>query len=334
MQMTIIKKIAFITLALAIFIVPQFAYSQAVFSNNPLFLGISPKYPEPGDSVSVSVSSSETDVDGATISWFINGRLQKKAIGETTFKFTAGSLGTIYNIDVVVDDSLGFHFEDSALVIPMTIDLLWEAETHTPPFYKGKALAGRKSSIKITSIPIVYNESGSRISANNLVYEWKTRKGIVIGQSGFDKNSFEFETDTISTPTPITLILSDRSGYTIAEKTGFFKITEPEIVFYENNPLLGVLFNRALEEDLKLTSDEIGIDAFPYFIGKKDRNNNSLRYKWTVNGDSIAPTETSPGSISLGFADKEGLISINLFVDNVRNIYEGVKKNITLRLTK
>jgi len=306
--------------------------AQFLYSDEAISITTTPKYPDPGAPVSIRVVSTEVGVEGSSISWFINGRLQESGLGKTLFKFNAGSLGSVYNIKVVVENSSGHKFEKTTSVIPSVIDFLWEASTYTPPLYKGKALAGRKASIKIVAMPQTYNSSGVVLNDNQLIYEWKTRRGISSSQSGLGRNSFEFNSDTISVPTPITLILSDRNGNTLSQKSTFFEITEPELLFYENDPLLGILFNKTLDESFAPKNRELVVEAYPYFFSKTDRKNLALSYNWTINGETISLNENSPATVTLGLGDRQSLININLSVKNIQNIYEGIKKTLTIRL--
>ena len=58
----------------------------------------------------------------------------------TTFTFTAGSLGKTQKVTVNGVENDGTSITQSISVMPASIDLIWQAHSYTPPFYKGKAL--------------------------------------------------------------------------------------------------------------------------------------------------------------------------------------------------
>jgi len=64
-----------------------------------------------------------------------------------------GSLGEKKTVTIKVVSRRGGYLEEKITFQPALVDLMWEANTYTPPFYKGKALTSSKSSITVTAIP-------------------------------------------------------------------------------------------------------------------------------------------------------------------------------------
>src|SRR5688572_16598777 len=79
------------------------------------------------------------------------------------------------------------------------VDLLWQAETYTLPFYKGKALWSKESRVKLLAIP-----RGPGVgNPLNLTYKW-TKNGTVLGNiNGVGKNTIAFTDSIISRPQTI-----------------------------------------------------------------------------------------------------------------------------------
>lgn len=62
---------------------------------------------------------------------------------------------------------------------------------------------------------------------------------------------------------------------------------EPKTVIYENNPLYGIIYEKAAVGDFKLSGSEITIVAIPYFFSTEETRGNSIKYDWSMNGRSI-----------------------------------------------
>jgi len=79
------------------------------------------------------------------------------------------------------------------------VDILWQGETYTPPFYKGRALWSSQSRITFLAIP-----HGAGIgNPANLTYRW-TQNGTVLGNiNGIGKNTLSFTDSVLSKPQTI-----------------------------------------------------------------------------------------------------------------------------------
>jgi hypothetical protein len=58
-----------------------------------------------------------------------------------------------------------------------------------------------------------------------------------------------------------------------------FEATSPAILFYEDSPLYGVFYNKAVGDKILLSNAEVKIMASPYGFNMND----SLRYEWSIN---------------------------------------------------
>ena len=68
--------------------------SEAVSLNNGVNIKITPNFPGPNQEVSISIEEYSMDINMSEISWFKNGVLVKKGVGEKNFSFITGDIGT------------------------------------------------------------------------------------------------------------------------------------------------------------------------------------------------------------------------------------------------
>ena len=157
-----------------------------------------------------------------------------------------------------------------------SVDLLWQGETYTPPFYEGKALWSKQSSITLVAIP---TGLGSQASLN---YRW-TKNGTVLGSiSGVGKSSITFTDSILSRPQTVQVDIVSANGALLASASTLVIPISPTLLVYENDPLYGFLFNRAVSGESKLEKREVTFGAFPLFFSA-NRNNNILNYVWDTN---------------------------------------------------
>ena len=224
--------------------------------------------------------SSPVDLNNSEITWSLDNKIVLKGVGEKVLRFKTGPIGSNNKIGVVIKTQDGNIIYKDKEIRPADVDMLWEAYTYTPPFYKGKALNSTNSVIKIVAIPHLINSDGARISPQNLIYEWKIRDELYEDLSGVGKNTYAFQTDIIPTKETMGVGVKSVDGLSSASGQVTLISSEPKIVVYESNPLLGILFNTAFKNTI-LSENETILSAYPFFFSTK--NSSGVDYSWRVN---------------------------------------------------
>lgn len=289
-----IKNLRFIFLAyilVAVFPVSALAVGPLDIIN----VRLNPKTPGVGENFKITLESFSMDLDSSSIVWYVNKDPIKQGVGEKTFTYRAGEFGDILHIQAVILTPSGRRIEKNIDIAPAEIDFLWEAQTYTPPFYKGKALPTYKSLVKVTAIPR-YNNSSS--DAKNFMYLWKYNRTLTVGQ-GIGKNSALIQMGYPDSPVPISVevALPDNSW------TGSFNTSikgkNALVRLYEQAPLLGIKFNHILNGATIGTGNQFTVKAVPYFFSTDDYLNDSLIYTWRVgNKNSIPGLDKSVMSVT------------------------------------
>ncbi len=246
----------------------------------------SPINPKPHDKVSATITNYSTDLDRADISWYENGVLKERGMGKTNFTFTIGGFGISTTIEAVVNTVEGFTVKKKKMITPEEIDIMWEADTYTPPFYKGKALLSVKSKIKLIAMPNFYSD-GKKISSKNLIYIWRKNSTMVQKNSGYGKNIFYDESPVLYDERKMSVEVSSFDKSITAYKAINLVSGIPEILFYKNDPLEGVLYRKAIQGRYELSGEELSLRAEPYFFSKEDKDIGNLVYKWYINDNKI-----------------------------------------------
>ena len=224
-----------------------------------------------------------------------------------------GNLGTKTTLRVLITTDNGVQLEKGFSFRAADVDILWEALNYTPLAYKGKALPVSGSLIKITAIPY-FSESSSR-----LIYEWQIDYKNFPDISGMGKNSFVFKSADIYNTNKIGLTVSNYDRSVVAQKSVAIEIGAPKVIFYEESPLEGVKYNKALTGDVQMEQDEIIIEAEPYFFSLSDLG--KISYEWMMNSEKIIPEEF-PNVLSLRKGETSGRSLIELKASNPSNVLQ------------
>src|SRR3989344_6530597 len=184
------QKIYIYLLALLFAAVPFGLSGQGLpgFGGN-ITLTVTPEFPRANEEVTVSARGFSIDLDRAEVSWTLNGKLEKKAVGGTIFSFRTESLGKTSALMVTVKSLSQGSFKETLTIRPAEVDVLWEALTYTPPFYKGKRMLSSSGTITVTAMPSFVVASGKTLDSAALVYSWEQDGKNLLSQSGFGKQS-------------------------------------------------------------------------------------------------------------------------------------------------
>ena len=316
------KKI-FITILTVLLFTPLFTFAQiSMPGTDEVDILMSPQNPRPNEAVSLRVTSNFAGLDSFLISWSIDGVVKKRGVGEKNYKITAPELGDSITITVTSAKN-GRVLNDSVVLRPVNVSLIWEADSYTPKFYKGKGLAVHQSNIRVIAMPSLVNSPGNKLNSKNLIYEWSLNGSVDKNQSGVGKDIFKFKGSLISKPKLVTLSVASEGGSLSAWENITIRFGEPEILIYKKNPLTGTKNNHSLI-NVVVEGIESTFIAEPYFFSKQLFDSGYLRYKWTVDGNSV---DSLDGSRKITFSsDIWGRSSVSVEISNPINLLERARR--------
>lgn len=326
-------KLTFLLAVLTL--IPTFAGAQS-FQNlgdqtgaNNIIVQVTPSQPKPNQFITTSIESYATDLDRADISWFLNGKLEKNAIGEKTFLTKTGKAGSVTNILILIKTAEGKTIQQVLNIRPSSLDLIWEAQSYTPPFYRGKALFPYQGGVKIVAMPNILDENGGFLNPKTLVYTWSVNGDVVPKVSGYGKNFIFYNGSVPLREATISVEASSvDKKYTAVGSVGLSP-QSPFALFYEESPIYGVMYNRVLQENEVLKNDEIKIVGIPYFIGTKNRESAGLVYGWQLNNQTIGDNNRS-GLTFKQTSKAAGLARVSLQISNPSKIFQFTDSNLSL----
>lgn len=259
--------------------------NQALAQMSDLAITIFPEYPKPGEEVYVSLENHSTDLRTAHIKWSVNGKLIEEGVGLKEMVITAGEAGLDTVIDIDITTRNGQTYFDGITLRPAEVILLWQTDGSVPPFYNGKAPYIMGAEITFTAIPEFF-KNGSRINPNELLYTWKRSGSTITSASGYGKTTYKTSsTSYIRNGQDISVEVSAPNETIAGKASVFVPSSATQIIFYENHPLYGITFNKALANNVIMNENEITVLASPYFFSPAENPTNPILSNWKVNGD-------------------------------------------------
>lgn len=320
------KNFYTIIFLVAIVFLPSLTFAQVEVAKR-VALTASPENPAPGETVNLSVSSSEVPVDLATIEWFVDGKSMKKGVGMKTFSFVAGSNGKSNTVSVRITPQSGAVVEQSMTFSPADMDLIWEAVgAYVPPFYKGKTLPIKQGQVKVVAIPVVRDSKGVMLKPSNFAYAWRKDGQSIEGQSGFGQSDFTFVNQMLETTNRIDI--SATNGAKGVQGSLSMNYFEPELLFYESDNQTGVQYQNALQSGFRPKFSNIAIALEPYFLPKAWRTDLNTTVEWKLNGQKVNPKDK--GNLIVNIDKSAGSFTVGALYKETKKLFRNYSKSVTI----
>lgn len=277
-----------------------------------------PTTPGPNEVVTVSVESYVMDLNSSKIIWYVDREAMKEGIGEKKFETETRGPGEPVTVDIVIITKNGAQYNKQIILTPIEIDLLWEANTYVPPFYKGKALPTYKSIVKVSAIP---RFNSLKSNPKDYYYKWTVNRSQGAGE-GLGKSSIPVGMGWPNSNVPIRVEVNTQDGAAKGSTMEYIPTVDPKVLFYEQAPLLGIRFDHILKGPVAVEGNEVRIRAVPYYFSLDNYFNEELVYSWIKDATRITP-EMNPNLLIVQKSGQQAQASsINLTVQNAKRVLQ------------
>lgn len=287
-----------------------------------------PSNPSPDQDVRVSIVSYLTSLDKALIVWSLNGKTIKQGVGEKSISFKNGSAGSTTLLRITITTNAGEKIVKDLTFNPVGVTMLWEADTYTPPFYKGKPLMTPQARVRAVAIPDIANAKNA-LDARNLVYLWKYNGASDAAASGYGKNSFWFTGPKPYDESDVRVRVSSLNDAITSEIKMNVPLSYPFVLFYEDHPLLGTWYNRPFGSKVTLAKQELSLTAEPYFFSNETSGEVSdYRYSWNLNQNEV---QSSGKNITLrNEANTKGISELSLAIQGLKKTFQSASRSMSI----
>lgn len=323
-------KRSFFFILFVLFIIPNTLFAQSVDSFS---ISANPEYPKQGEFVNISIESFTTDLSRSKIIWKEGNVVVSQEVGLKSKSFKTPQNGSSKTISVEVTTPSGAKITKNYTLAPQSLDILWEAvDSYVPPFYKGKAMPGEQSLVRVVAIPN-FTSKGVLVDRTQTVYTWSIDGKKSENFSGFNKSALVFSFNPLKNNAVIKVLASTVNGSSQTQETLVLNPRKTEVIFYEASPLLGTLYEKSFSRGLKLITSEITLVAEPYYFSGSKNLLANVGFTWSVDGKIVSPG-IDPTRITLRSPGKSGTADISLSVRHVENTLQTIRTAIRIAYEK
>ncbi len=285
-----------------------YTHAQSFFNENTsVHLIPNPEFPSPNSQVQITLDDYSVQTTGADITWYIQGTENKDFRNERSISLVTGTLGEKITVRVVLTRSNAPALSSSITIVPSVVDLILEANTYVPDFYKGRALPSTES--RVRAIAVVHDNSST--PDTTYTYKWMVGDAVMFGGPVKGKNVLDFDIPHYDSG-ELSVEVFNSKGETLGKQSLTLPVVEPELHFYEHNPLRG-LYQREVANPLTLIGEETTIYGEPYFMNTRMREQDAS-FSWSINSESAEHDAETPNAITLRHVGGEGSAEIGLTI--------------------
>lgn len=303
-----------IALAFTLALLPSAALAQSISTSTmaaltaaqqqgPAFtISVDPRYPQPRSQATISLLSSTLDLSNAIVDASVSGKDVYQGSVQP-FTVQLGATGTVTNVKVIIT-SAGNKYTQTVSIQPQDVALIAEPISSAPILYPGKPLVPIEGSVRVVAVANMQDAKGKILDPGTLSYLWTVDGTQIADSSGIGKEAvlvaspLEYRSRTVS------VAVMSQDGSLVGGADLSLSAEEPSVHIYENDPLLGILFDHALSDQYSISDSEDTLYAAPFSF---PTNNGAPLLQWFLNGDvaqtgnsiTLKPTGNGSGNASL-----------------------------------
>lgn len=321
------SKCLFSLIALSFFSIAQ---AQAIPERSFEFR-ITPSNPGPGEEVRIFADTFSFDATRAETTWRVNGEVVEEGNGIREITVQMGEFGDPLTIEFSATRGTQ-SINQTRTILPSLLDLVVEPQTYAPALYPGGTKVTHESPMRITAIPTFISPEGSPYASEDIVFTWREGTQVLQGQSGRGAQTALIDASTLARSKEIVVDAATvDNAFSVRERISI-RPQEPELLFYEDKPLLGIDFSTALAASSDLDGEEVTIVAEPFFVPGQARGELPVEYTWRLNNESVASGNEDGGTLTLRQAGQgRGRALVNLSVQHVDELL--IRAENALRVT-
>lgn len=283
-----------------------------------------PAQPRPGDTVHLTAESALIDIPTSDIVWYRGGKQLVGGEGVASVDIVAGALGSKTDIKAAVTMADGAIASAQISIIPAEVNILYTTDSFTPPFYRGRALPSAGTVVRFLAVARLKRPTGGLVPDRDIVYTWRRDGQVLGGVSGRGRSSIEIPSPFPKSASVLSVDVRDESGTLGGSANVDVVAVKPVVRLYEDHPLFGIRYERALDTTTTISEKEMTFAAVPYFASARRAADNLLSYDWTVNDTPVQTSGGAKNELTLGGA-REGTGSdrahLTLSISHATNVF-------------
>lgn len=296
----------------AIFFSPLVVLAQSLGSvplGVPFSISIDPQFPSPNSQATLSLLSDTLDLTNATMAVSVSGK--KIYLGNVQpLAIPLGKTGSVTNVAVTIASG-GANYSQTIPIQPQDVVLVAEPVSSAPPLYQGKPLVPLEGSVRVVALANLRSANGKALDSSTLAYAWTVDGTNIASASGIGKSALMVLSPLQYRARSVSVQVQSQDGSLVGGAELSLTSAEPIVRIYQNDPLLGIRFERALFGDHAISATEDTLYAAPFSL---PTSSGAPLLQWFLNGMAaqtgnsitLRPTGSGEGRASLSLVASGG----------------------------
>ena len=288
---------------------PLTAFAQTLgpdlVNADPFTLSVDPLYPAPFSTATINALSSNIDLNNATMDVSVAGKNIYRG-NVHAVALPLGGAGALTVAKVVITAN-GAQYTQHVSILPEDVALIAEPRATAPPLYPGKPAEPLGGDVRVVAVAGFKDGRGTALDPTTLSYTWTVDGTVQSDVSGIGKNTVIVSTPQQYRERSVSVVIQDQDGALTSGASLTLVPQEPMIRLYENDPLLGIRYDRALAGGFAIRGAESTLYAAPFSFPTM---NGVPALTWYIDGAqaqtgtsiTLRPTGSGQGNASLSVA--------------------------------
>ena len=277
-------------------------FMGTIGNTSPFILSMDPQYPTPYSQVTITPLSDSLNFTRARMTAFVAGKEAYRGNAQP-ITVTLGKAGSVTNVKVIVSSS-GANYNQTLSIQPQDVALIAEPISSAPPLYPGKSLVPLGGNVRVVALANLKNAQGGAPDPATFSYAWTIDGAQSTNNSGIGKNAVIVGAPLQYRERTVSVVVLSADGNLIGGASLSLSPLEPSVQMYENDPLLGILYDHALSGSYSIAGAESTLYAAPFSL---PTTSGAPLIRWFLNGNAaqtgssitLRPTGSGQGRASL-----------------------------------
>ena len=319
--MRLVSTMFAIALLLPVMAEAQSLGDLGAVSGDAFTVSVRPQYPAPHEQVTISVLSSSLDLTNAVMTVSVGGKETYRG-AVRAFSVALGATGSVTNVRVTISSG-GAHYSQTISIQPQDVVLIAEPISSAPILYPGKPLVPLDGDVRVVAMANLKDANGRMSSPTTYSYAWTVDGVQIANSSGIGKEAIIVASPLQYRARDVSVAVTNSSGVLIGGASLSLTALEPSVRIYQNDPLFGIRFDRALSDSYTIAGAETTLYAAPFSV---PTTGGAPLIQWFLNGSTaqdgvsitLRPSGSGQGNASLSLVASSGgyttaTASISLF---------------------
>ena len=278
-------------------------------SGDAFTVSVRPQYPAPHEQATISVLSSSLDLTNAVMTVSVGGKETYRG-AVRAFSVALGATGSVTNVRVTISSG-GANYSQTISIQPQDVVLIAEPISSAPILYPGKPLVPLDGDVRIVAMADLKDANGRMSSPTTYSYAWTVDGVQIANSSGIGKEAIIVASPLQYRARDVSVAVTNSSGVLIGGASLSLTALEPSVRIYQNDPLFGIRFDRALSDSYTIAGAETTLYAAPFSV---PTTGGAPLIQWFLNGSTaqdgasitLRPSGSGQGNASLSLVASSG----------------------------